>query len=180
MGYKVIVVDDEMLIRKRIIYGFEWEELGYEIEDEAGDGSQALALMEKKTYDLAIVDIAMPEINGIELARRIRERQYQTHIIFLTGHSDFQYARQAVKYGVFNYILKPIDGEEFINVLTELREKIDGERMQKDLFDSLSEKQGNMDVVLRAKAFSEYFHAGSGAPLPQKVYRALEEAGIRK
>ena len=123
MGYKVIVVDDEMLIRKRIIYGFEWEELGYEIENEAGDGLQALALMEKKTYDLAIVDIAMPEINGIELARRIRERQYQTHIIFLTGHSDFQYARQAVKYGVFNYILKPIDGEEFINVLSLIRLK---------------------------------------------------------
>ena len=57
MGYKVIVVDDEMLIRKRIIYGFEWEELGYEIENEAGDGLQALALMEKKTYDLAIVTL---------------------------------------------------------------------------------------------------------------------------
>lgn len=178
MGYKVIVVDDEMLIRKRIIYGFEWEELGYEIENEAGDGLQALALMEKKTYDLAIVDIAMPEINGIELARRIRERQYQTHIIFLTGHSDFQYARQAVKYGVFNYILKPIDGEEFINVLTELREKIDGEQMRKSLLDSLSEKQDNMDVVLKAKTFSEYFHAGSGTLIPQKVYRALEESGI--
>lgn len=67
---KVMVVDDEMLIQKRIMLGFDWQAMGYEIEDEAGDGASALELFAQKQYDLAIVDIAMPGINGINLVKK--------------------------------------------------------------------------------------------------------------
>lgn len=178
--HKVIVIDDEMLIRKRIIYGFPWEELGYEIEDEAENGQQALELMEYKQYSLAIIDIAMPGINGIELAKKIREYQYRTEIIFLTGHSDFKYAQQAVKYGVYYYILKPINEEEFVSVLTELRQKMDEEISKTDLLAQLEKKQDYMDAVLQAKVFSDYFYGSGKKELFVRVMDALQEAGIQE
>ena len=120
---KVLIVDDEMLIRKRLRYGFEWEELGFIIEGEAEDGAKALEMMMENKYDVAIVDIAMPGLNGVELTKELRNRQCNTEIIFLTGHSDFQYAKQAITYGVFDYILKPINEDEFVASLLRLKEK---------------------------------------------------------
>ena len=176
--YKVIVVDDEMLIRKRIIYGFDWETMGYQIKGEAGDGGQALEMLEKDRYDLAIIDIAMPGMNGIELARLIRERKYRIHIIFLTGHSDFKYAQQAVKYGVYYYILKPVDGEEFESVLLKLRQKMEEENTKDELLEELERKQDHMDAVLRGKVFGEYFRDSSREDLAEAVTQELEGNGI--
>lgn len=175
---KVIVVDDEMLIRKRIILGFDWENMGYQIGDEASDGTGALELFEHNHYDLAIVDIAMPGMNGIELAKKIRERQYQTHIIFLTGHSDFKYAQQAIQYGVHDYVLKPINEEEFVAALNKLREKIVKEKSRTTLLNELEKKQEDMDSVLRAKIFSDYLHDVSRPDLEKQIHIFLEKAGI--
>lgn len=175
---KVIVVDDEMLIRKRIILGFEWESMGYQIEDEAEDGIAALELLQHKHYDLAIVDIAMPGMNGIELVKTIREKQYQTHVIFLTGHSDFKYAQQAIQYGVYDYALKPIQEEEFIAVLKKLRAKIEKENSRTVLLKELERKQEDMDAVLRGKIFSDYIHDASRQELEEQVRDSLQKAGI--
>lgn len=175
---KVMVVDDEMLIRKRIILGFDWEAMGYEIEDEAGDGAGALELFAQKQYDLAIVDIAMPGMNGIDLVKKIRELQYQTHIIFLTGHSDFKYAQQAIQYGVYDYILKPIHEEEFIAVLKKLHIKIEKENSRAVLFNELEKKKDYMDAVLQAKIFSDYLHDASRQDLEELIRESLGEAGI--
>ena len=140
---KVLIVDDEMLIRKRLRYGFEWEELGFIIEGEAEDGAKALEMMMKNEYDVAIVDIAMPGLNGVELTKELRNRQCNTDIIFLTGHSDFQYAKQAITYGVFDYILKPINEDDFVASLLRLKEK--------------KEKQKITDRVMDSKLFSDFF-----------------------
>lgn len=140
---KVLIVDDEMLIRKRLRYGFEWEELGFIIEGEAEDGAKALEMMMENKYDVAIVDIAMPGLNGVELTKELRNRQCNTEIIFLTGHSDFQYAKQAITYGVFDYILKPINEDDFVASLLRLKEK--------------KEKQKITDRVMDSKLFSDFF-----------------------
>ena len=107
--YRVIVVDDEMLIRRRICLGFDWDKLGYKIAADVGDGREALTMILSGACDLAIVDIAMPGMNGIELVRKLREAHNSTRVIFLTGHSDFAYAKEAIRYGVYSYILQPIN-----------------------------------------------------------------------
>lgn len=175
---KVIVVDDEMLIRKRIILGFDWENMGYKIEDEAEDGIAAMEFFRQKHYDLAIIDIAMPGMNGIELVKTIREKQYQTHVFFLTGHSDFKYAQQAIQYGVYDYVLKPIQEEEFITALKKLRVKIEKENSRTVLLKALERRQEDMDAVLRGKIFSDYIHDASRQELKEQVSDSLQKAGI--
>lgn len=175
---KVMVVDDEMLIRKRIMLGFDWQAMGYEIEDEAGDGASALELFAQKQYDLAIVDIAMPGMNGIDLVKKIRELQYQTYVIFLTGHSDFKYAQQAIQYGVYDYILKPINEDAFIEVLNKLHVKIEKENSRAVLFNELEKKKDYMDSVLQAKIFSDYLHDASRQDLEEPIRESLREVGI--
>ena len=163
---KVLIVDDEMLIRKRLRYGFEWEELGFVIAGEAEDGARALEMMMKNEYDLAIVDIAMPGVNGVELAKELRRRQCNTDIIFLTGHSDFQYAKQAITYGVFDYILKPINEDDFITSLLRLKEK--------------KKKQKITDRVMDSKLFSDFFKGKKlYGRLFDQVCRALEKTELR-
>ena len=63
--FRVILVDDELLVRKRILLGFDWRAMGYEVMDDVGSGAEALRLLWEKRYDPAVVDIAMPGINGI-------------------------------------------------------------------------------------------------------------------
>lgn len=176
--FKVIIVDDEMLIRKRIRYGFDWEMLGYQVADDVEGGQQALDLMEKNHYDLAIVDIAMPGMNGIELAKEIRERGYPTHMIFLTGHSDFKYAQQALRFGVYYYILKPVNEEEFVSTLEKLREKMAGEAEERRVFQQLSEKRKSVDAVLKSKLFGSYFHDAAYGPVTEEMREILWDAGF--
>jgi len=157
----VIIVDDEILIRKRLVFGFDWEAMGYRIEAEAGDGGEALLLMEKRQYDVAIIDIAMPGMNGIELSRKMKQLKYPTEVIILTAHSDFTYAKQALQNGVFDYVLKPIHEPEFIGTLKRLREKI-----------------CHMDAVLHTKIFSDFFHDMAKTDGGSTVLEVLEQNNI--
>ncbi len=123
----VLIVDDEYLIRSLIRNSISWEQYGLEVVGEAGDGEEALAFIETHRPQIAMVDINMPILNGLELARKIQERGYHTRIIFLTGYRDFEYAKQAVTYQAFDYLLKPVSTEEMISALSRLRREIEAE-----------------------------------------------------
>ena len=177
---KVLVVDDELLIRKRICLGFDWESLGYGIPDEAADGASALEAIRSGRYDLAVVDIAMPGMNGIELTRQLREENIPIHVIFLTGHSDFAYAKEAVRYGVFYYILKPVDEEEFTGALKKLKLDIEKEQRQNRLVNSLTRKQADADLVLEARYFSDLMQRGMEGREAEDVLRHAENVGFKE
>jgi YesN/AraC family two-component response regulator len=174
--YKVLVVDDELLIRKRIILGFDWESLGYQATAEAADGQEALRLMEAQGFDLAIVDIAMPGMGGIELVKEIRRRRIPLEIIFLTGHSDFKYAKEALAEGVFSYILKPLDEEEFTSALTRLSEKMTLERQRARQIDALRKTDLAARRIVASKFFSRLFHFACANE--QEAARALDAYGL--
>lgn len=149
--YKVIIVDDEILVRKRLIFGFDWNKIGYEIIDEVDNGYDALRLMQEKAYDLAVIDIAMPGMNGIELTKEVREKNIPVNLIFLTGHSEFKYAQEAVHYGVYYYILKPINEAEFVLTLEKLAVRMEEDNSRKLM-------QHSAVAVMEAKLFSDLFH----------------------
>ncbi|MCI3923819.1 response regulator [Paenibacillus sp. TRM 82003] len=107
---KILLVDDESLVRTsmaRLIANMKPE---YALK-EAEDGEEALKLLEQEAFDLLITDIRMPAVNGLELARRVRERWPELTIVMLTGHADFQYAQEAIRYNVKEYLLKPVSVE---------------------------------------------------------------------
>ena len=116
----VLIVDDEYLIRSLIRNSVRWEAYGMEVVGEAGDGESALSFIRTFQPQIALVDINMPILNGLELAQKVREGNYKTHIIFLTGYRDFEYAKQAVTYQAFDYLLKPIDADELAETLIRL------------------------------------------------------------
>ena len=123
--YTVIVADDEEEIRRGIIKRVNWEKVGFQVIGEAENGIEALELVEKLEPDLLLTDIRMPFLNGIELARQVREIRPTVQIAFLSGYDDFSYAQQAIQYNIISYMLKPISAMELEEELVKIRETID-------------------------------------------------------
>lgn len=104
--WKVLLVEDEVFVRESVREIIAWEELGFTVCGEAGNGAEALEMIRQNAPDLVISDIVMPEMDGVELLRRTREEGYDSRFVMLTCMSDFENVRQAMEYGASNYILK--------------------------------------------------------------------------
>lgn len=117
---KLLIADDEMRVCKLIRYLVDWNSLGIEIIGEAYDGNSAFQIIMEKSPDIVIVDIRMPEQNGLNLIRNVKKEKPETYFIVVSGYSRFEYAQHAIKYGVEDYLLKPLKKKE----LTEAVEKI--------------------------------------------------------
>ncbi|WP_138752238.1 response regulator transcription factor [Paenibacillus sinopodophylli] len=104
--WKVILVEDEVFVRDAIKQLISWHSLGFTLVGEAGDGLEALELIELHKPDLVISDIIMPELDGVMLLQTVRQQGLETRFIMLTCMSDFEYARKALEYGASGYILK--------------------------------------------------------------------------
>lgn len=135
--YRVVIADDEPIIRKGLRETIDWESLGLEISGEAGNGIEALRLIKACKPQILITDIRMPEMDGIELIRDIRNLNADMKIIILSGYSDYAFLKEAIKLGVESYLLKPIDNDELISNLTDLVNSI-----EKEIFEITQIHQG--------------------------------------
>jgi two-component system response regulator YesN len=130
---KVVLVDDEHFVRKGILALVDWQDCGFEVCAEASNGEDALEIIEQTKPDLVITDIRMPVLDGLELIRHlVEDKQFPTKFIILSGYNDFKYAQKAVRYGVVDFILKPLDQEEIEIVLKQLTKTLDEERKVKE------------------------------------------------
>ncbi|AIQ66421.1 response regulator transcription factor [Paenibacillus graminis] len=125
--WKVLLVEDEVFVRESVREIIAWEELGFTVCGEAGNGAEALDMIRRDVPDLVITDIIMPEMDGVELLRRTREEGYGSRFVMLTCMSDFEYVRQAMEYGASNYILKL---SMSVNSLRETLRKISNELLK--------------------------------------------------
>lgn len=124
MVYKVFIVEDEAAIRNRIKNWTFWNEGKFCLVGDAGDGEIALKRIQNNLPDILLTDIRMPFMDGLELARQIKLRYPQVHIVLLSGYNDFEYARQAIKIGVDEYVMKPITPDKLRQVLNEIAENL--------------------------------------------------------
>lgn len=124
---KVLIVDDEYLIRNLLRMRIDWEQQGMSIIGEASDAAEALEQVELLRPDIVFTDIYMPKMDGIELSGILMERYPNIKIVVVTGHDEFEYARQSVKLGISDFILKPIRASELLQVTTKLRVAIEQE-----------------------------------------------------
>jgi two-component system, response regulator YesN len=144
--YKVLIVDDEIFVRKGLINLLDWSALQFEICGEAGNGMQALNLIKQLTPDLVIVDIRMPVLDGLELIRQVNAKgEHQPLFIILSGYPDFSYAQQAFRYNVSDYILKPVDEKE----LTDTLKRISNTLNQKQLL-SMTKEKPLVEVIIES------------------------------
>ncbi|MDY8092583.1 response regulator [Paenibacillus polymyxa] len=127
--HRAIVVDDETFTRKGLLQLMDWQACGFEIVGEADNGEDALELISRIHPDLVITDIRMPVLDGLELIRSVLEQSTEHPVfIILSGYSDFAYAQQAIRYGVHDFMLKPIDEGDFSATLRKLSERLHREQ----------------------------------------------------
>ncbi|WP_409341687.1 response regulator [Paenibacillus sp. MBLB4367] len=126
----LLIAEDEIRLRTNIATHIPWEEHGIEVIAVAENGKEAIRLFEQTRPDIAMLDIQMPEADGLTVARYIAGRQPQTKLIILSGHDDFRYAQEAIELGVVKYLLKPAGEEELLEVVLEARDRLREERAQ--------------------------------------------------
>lgn len=127
--FKALIVDDEDQIRQGLSTIVPWESFGFVVAGEAPDGVSALAVAGEMQPDLVVTDIKMPGMGGIELARELKSKYPEMTVLILSGYNEFTYAKEALKYGVADYLLKPVDPEELGRALEQARERLmDGTR----------------------------------------------------
>lgn len=129
--YRIMVVDDEEEIRLGIIKKIDWEANGFIVVGDAENGQDALEMAEKLQPDVIMTDIKMPFMDGLELGKKLSELMPSTKIIVFSGCDDFEYAHKAIKINVIEYVLKPINSVELIEVLKRLKEQLDREYDEK-------------------------------------------------
>lgn len=123
--YRVLVVEDD--ISSRIIYSKlkTWNECGFYIAKEANNGAEALEILNKEKFDLVFTDIKMPVMNGIELLKALKKDYKNIICVLVSSFDDFEYARQGLVLGAFDYLLKPIDTSKLKDTLLRVKEHLE-------------------------------------------------------
>lgn len=136
---RVLIVEDEIKIRKGMANLIE-QHTNHTIVGEAENGIEGIKMAQQYVPDLIITDIRMPEMDGLEMIRQLRGIEENWHFVILSGYSEFSYAKQAIHYGVDDYLIKPLAPEDVISLLDQMEQKIKKEQRK---------QQGKPEKLLR-------------------------------
>lgn len=150
--YKVFLVEDEIVTREGIRDRVDWAAAGFQFCGEAPDGELALPLLEKTRPDVLITDIKMPFMDGLQLCKIVRDRLPSLKIIILSGHDEFQYAQEAVRLGVTEYLLKPVGVQDLHLVLEKVARQLDQAQEERESLQRLKHQLED-DLTLRQEKF---------------------------
>lgn len=135
--YSILLVDDEKTIREYLPKAIPFEDHGFVVKDTAVNGKEALDKLVTVKPDLVLLDVKMPVMGGLQFLKMLRQSEYSnTLVVMLSGFSDFEYAKEAMKYGVKDYLTKPVDEDEIIPLLKSMQKELDEniDRKSQDLF----------------------------------------------
>lgn len=123
--YKILIVDDESILRNGLKHMCNWEKEGFEVVGEASNGKEALNIISKERPNIVITDVVMPEINGIELTKKIKDNYPEIKVLILSSFSEFNYIRETFKHGVYDYLLKTnVTTENILPILKSMAREI--------------------------------------------------------
>ena len=179
--YKLLIVDDEPLVREGLRESISWEDYGFTMVGEASNGAEALARMADAQPDVIITDMRMGVMDGLNLIHSVKKDYPRVQIVILTAYNEFTYAKAAIDNDVFSYISKPALNEEIISVFCRLREKLDEELRIKDQLSSYQNYRTDellLQLLLNPKPSKESicnFTRCLGAPEKEDYFIALLE-----
>ncbi len=136
-NYRLIFIDDEHIVREGIKTRINWGKNGFDLVDTFENGFEALKFISDNPVDIVISDIYMPQMDGLQLSKIIYEKYPQIMVIILTGYDHFEYAQQAIRYRVKDFLLKPLTAEEFEKVLLKAKIELDRIREEKKNLETL-------------------------------------------
>ncbi len=175
MLYKVFFVEDEIVTREGIRDNVDWKASGFEFCGEAADGELALPLLRTIRPDVLITDIKMPFMDGLQLSKIVRERMPWVKIIILSGHDEFDYAQEAIKLGVTEYLLKPVTVQNLQTALQNLAVQLDQERKEQEKLKKLQEQVEENLATLRERILLKLV---VGAVSPGEAIEKGQELGL--
>ena len=147
---EILLVDDESYVTESLAQTIPWKELQVERVYQADSAAKALELLEEQSVDIVVTDIRMPVTDGLRLIEEIAKRWPHIRCILLTGHSDFEYAKRAIQLQAFDYILKPVNDEEFIATLSNAIESLKDEWSETEKYYQLLHDRKSDLAVLRS------------------------------
>ncbi len=155
MMYKIVLIDDEDVVRKGMRDLIPWKELELEMAGDAPDGEKGLELISEVLPHIVFLDINMPKMDGMRLTKILRETYPDIKIVLITGYDEFSYAREALRLGVEDYILKPITKEEVVGLLEKLVNKLDSEQEEEKKQKMLQEKIKQSSHLIQQRYIEE-------------------------
>lgn len=146
----LLIADDELVIRQGL-QSLDWASIGVTEVYTVQNGTEARELLLSTPIDLVLMDIKMPGMTGLELASMIKERSMDTAVVLLTGFSEFEYAREAMRTGVYEYLLKPLRRKEILSTMSGVIAALERKRYQEQLMRRLEQTTGATDTVDQVK-----------------------------
>jgi two-component system response regulator YesN len=146
--HKVLIIDDEQMIREGLKSIIDWEDLGFEIIGEASNGFEALKKIEVLDPDVILADIKMPFMDGISLTEKLKKMKKDFNIIFITAYSDFKFAKKAIDLGVSSYLLKPIDEDELTEILLKIKDEYNKDIIKNKRIINMTKEKFIEDYIL--------------------------------
>ncbi|ANS74774.1 AraC family transcriptional regulator [Paenibacillus yonginensis] len=168
--YRVLIADDETIIREGIRDSVDWESLGMEVAAEAEDGEEAYERALELNVQMVLVDMNMPFMDGITLMKNLRTPLPDCRFVIITGHDEFAYAQEAIRLGVEDYILKPVNGEQLLKVLERIRNELDQVRKQTEYLKQASEQIRKNIPLLQSRFGQEWINGSlSGEEISEQL-----------
>ncbi|MDE6425847.1 MAG: response regulator [Ruminococcus sp.] len=144
--YNVLLVEDDSTLRFIYSKMKTWTECGFTIAKQASNGKDALEILKKHTFDLIFTDIRMPFVDGIEMLRKLAASDNKIPVIFASSYDEFEYARQGLILGAFDYLLKPVDEKKLAQVLERLKEHIEATAQEEKIDESVLEVFRQLEI----------------------------------
>ena len=157
--YRILLVDDEILVRDAIRENIDWEAMDCELVGDCDNGKAAAEFVKIHPVDIVLTDILMPYMDGMELSRFLHDNYPDIVIVIFSGFGEFEYAKKAIQYDVSEYMLKPVTAMELRNVIEKMKEKVDQRRKEKEKLERLTQTSENYQknaIVIRSRALQGF------------------------
>ncbi|MHB1453440.1 MAG: response regulator transcription factor [Saccharofermentanales bacterium] len=174
--FRLLIADDEPIVRKGLFDTLQWGDLGITVLDMAANGKEALEIAQKQLPDICLVDICMPIINGLDLIEKLKELNPEVIIIIVTGYDEFEYAQKAVQLKAFDYVLKPVYEENLRIIIENAIKELERTQSRRKSYEWAKEQLAKNLPLLKSKFILDWI---KGELTREEISEQLEFHKIR-
>jgi two-component system response regulator YesN len=168
--YNLLVVEDEEMIRNKILNNVDWYEVGFSQVFAAENGLDALDIINRNQVDLLIADIQMPMMSGIELIKELKKQGRQIKVIIISGHAEFEYAWESIRLNVSNYLLKPFQTINLVQIVTETLAELTWEQNRQAEIESLRQQLQQNLTNLQTKFLTDLLNSNFSGNIADNLH----------